>query len=187
MLKKLRKIGRLGYRGIFAAVLTIFALKASADYLWWTVDFNDDWGNEGELQSNPAGEGVEGYDLYLVIEDSSTGSWIATHKGGELVADAMDNPALAQLPVDSYTGSEYLFFVEMVKSGESAQNTQYLSQAYTYAELQAAGFISTTMETFDMPWNAAVGGAWAVPEPSSGLLLLIGTGLLALRRKEKTL
>ena len=187
MLKILKKAGCFRIRGVLAAVLAAFALRASADYLWWTVDFTDDWGNEGELQTNPAGEGVGDFDLYLVIKDSGDDSWIATYKGGELIDDAMTDPALAQLPVDTYSGSEYLFFVEMVKSGESARNTLYLSQAYTYAELQAAGFIAVSLEALEVPWNPAVGAAWAVPEPSGGMLLLIGAGLLALRRKEKAL
>jgi len=59
------------------------------------------------------------------------------------------------------------------------------SQSYTYSEL-ASHIIHDWSGPDAFPaMDAWVAGGYVVPEPSSGILLLIGSGLLALRRKRR--
>lgn len=51
---------------------------------------------------------------------------------------------------------------------------------YTYAALQNSGYIGTTLTVIPQAWT---GGALAAPEPTSGLLVLLGLASLALKRK----
>ena len=40
----------------------------------------------------------------------------------------------------------------------------------------------SAVATYDKPWNLAT-AVWTVPEPNGALLVLVGTALLALRRR----
>lgn len=192
MLKSLNEmIAKWGRRVAVAAAL-MFSFSASAEWLWWTTDFTDAWGNVGELQENPAGEGVGGYDLYLVIENTETGDWVKTVRGGELVNDCLYDAGdifkqtqFTAVEVSEFSKSEYVFFVEMVKSSETVYDTRFWSDRYSYNALVAEGHIAETIEGLSLVWNPAVGGAWSVPEPSGGVLTLLGFGFLMLRRKRR--
>lgn len=61
-------------------------------------------------------------------------------------------------------------------------NIEALSDGTTYADIQKFTSNSPTAQPYYGPWNP---GAYNIPEPSAGLLMLIGLGLAALRRKEE--
>ena len=116
---------------------------------------------------------------------------IVTSAGDYLVIPPPDQESLkvpmggawyAVLP-DSPEGLSFMVELGNWENGEWVGIAH--SQSYTYAQLQSyiihewsgPGAIPATE-----PWVAE---SYAVPEPSSGLLLLIGGGLLALRRKRR--
>lgn len=90
-----------------------------------------------------------------------------TAPGGLYAAEFTDEPATS-------------FFIELFSSdGKTVHTSEMVSKA------DLTTFISTS--TFDSGWKMA--NAWdgglssAVPEPTSGLLLLIGAAMMGLRRK----
>lgn len=79
--------------------------------------------------------------------------------------------------------STYSFAIELGSWSSDATDADWILAAFsgsaTYAQL--AQFRSTElMPQGQVPWNP---GAYSAPEPTSGLLMLIGGALLALRRK----
>ena len=79
--------------------------------------------------------------------------------------------------------ADYSFAIELGYWTEdwTIWNIEALSDKQAYADLQ--NFISSSVIAtpgYD-PWNP---GAYTIPEPSAGLMLLIGFGFLSLRRKE---
>lgn len=157
-----------------AALLTVGSTRADA--LYWCVD-----NPETDFSFDAARIRAEGGEpLELLYYNDSTASWegsglttIKTTGGatGTLWADLGSNP--------DTTAS---FFIELVNYASG--QTVGVSQAMSYNDLVSNGYISApgfASAGSAVPWN---GGQYAVPEPSSGVLLLLGIGGLLLRRKE---
>ena len=60
---------------------------------------------------------------------------------------------------------------------------QFSSERLTYERLVEKGAVQkSAVATYDQAWNLAT-AVWTVPEPNGALLVLVGTALLALRRR----
>lgn len=95
-------------------------------------------------------------------------------------------PAYARIGNIDDLPASVSFMIELGNYDAGTDNWLVLatSQQSTYSELLNAGHIFNNemdMQTI-VPWS---GGQYTVPEPTSGILILIGGGLLALRRKRK--
>ena len=123
---------------------------------------------------------------YLDIYDSD---------GLTLFPNAMltiDSEGLAQLgkagPVWSdlgeYAYAAYAFTVELGHWEDDAWTVMATSKTTSYAELFAGGWTASNMGAYprEGPWSPTF-EVTSVPEPTSGLLLLVGGALLALRRR----
>lgn len=148
---------------VFAAILALAGF-AHAGALYWQVDtsaadvaYKGDWDSAG---------------LFVIKTGETTGEKFLDG----LVAGAA--PTLTDL--DGYESTGYSFYVELYNAaGESV----YKGYASSYTDLLASGYISTTgVLTPSVLAKGAFNGA-AVPEPTSGVLLLIGGAMLALRRR----
>ena len=78
-------------------------------------------------------------------------------------------------------GNDYNFYFTITDNGHTftSQSVGATAQA---SDTSAIGFGNMASRTQDA---ANWGGGGDVPEPTSGLLLLVGAGMLALRRKQK--
>jgi len=102
-------------------------------------------------------------------------------------ADALDKTAGgAWFDFGSYAGTEpeYKFLLELVNDQFEVQAAA--KEAKTYSEIAAqTGVIVSNFDTIAplsyTSWNA---GTVDLPEPTSGLLMLLGASLLALRRRQ---
>ena len=184
----------------FAALLS-FASRAEAedDALWlsWTVD--------ASVDQSGRGDGIEFYgaNLYVVQEEGGAGELVSTkYVDGSAKslngANEMDRSGV--LPCDclmsdiSGVGVGAQFYVELL--GASQETVGWWTGEYmTMEELTSAHEALTGMiaglQTGE-PFHHVHGGEWVanrfstVPEPTSGLLVLIGAALMALRRRKVT-
>ena len=150
-----------------AAAVMLFASAASAGTLYWQVD--DDSGDIGAelwMVDTTKSEGQEGYKTSFTdgLIDAPTG--------------------IQQADITNYTGDQYLFFVELYNYATDTSTEGY---KWGYGDLVSSGYVAFGATDFPtVSANAAAHSNFgAVPEPSSGLLLLMGGAMLALRRRRQ--
>ena len=170
---------------VMAFAIAGAALTARAEYyLWFKVDQS---GQQSPVQFDYAQvayrtSSSEGYSAYLVTPTpyadgnyytaawNSLEGWISTDadQSGRLNAD---DPG------------SYQFRVELFNESESGEGEMLaFSEAKGFAELQGMGcFGSKDALSQDKVWT--VQSFTAVPEPTSGMLFLLGLASLALRRR----
>ena len=155
------------------------AMCASASTLYWQVSAPD------------AGATFSSATLYAQAAGSDTKTELGTVSvaNGTLFSDEQGSYSeLMQADVSSYSGSDpaYNFFVEMVNYSADGGATRR-GYTYSYQELADAGYIATdSFGITDAQAAARTSNMGApTPEPTSGMLLLIGGSLLALRRRRR--
>ena len=157
------------------ACAAVLGLVASADTLYWQVDTSAD--NAYAPIKNQTFSYAK-----LYATDGTTTTELAS-VAAEADGKTM-KPTLTDLGV--YGSNTYSFYVELLNYA-NGESTSVYTQPYasTYNELVSAGYVST--QAMATPEGFALGGfnGAAVPEPTSGVLLLIGGAMLALRRRRR--
>ena len=147
---------------VVAAAAVLFASAASAGTLYWQV--NDDIPDTG---------------AELWVRDTSTGTDVSLSDG------LTDTPTgIQQADITDYTGDQYLFFVELYNYSTGTSTEGY---KWGYGDLVSSGYVAADFRDSATAYaNAAAHSNFAnAPEPSSGLLLLMGGAMLALRRRRQ--
>ena len=157
----------------FSVAVVLLASVASAGTLYWQVD--DSSGADGAL--------------FWVADTNSSDKW-ALSADGSFKADpdsVFNTPTgIMQADISNYTGDQYRFYVELINySTPDATTTE--GYKWNYQELLTAGYVSFGATDFPTVQAKALAHSnFAVaPEPSSGLLLLMGGAMLALRRRRQ--
>lgn len=147
---------------VFAAILAMVGF-AKADALYWQVD------------TGAADASYTGDYSYAALMDSN-GTLV---DGYYAAADGKVAPTLSDLGDGSSTHS---FYIELYNA---SLDSVYKTESVSYTDLAASGYISTG--GVSLPTFAATSGfnGASVPEPTSGVLLLIGGAMLALRRRRR--
>lgn len=169
---------------LLGLLMVMGALAASADsadsYLYWMVGNTGaeyaDYGAVKVLAKDSAGE-ITALNIYA--QDS--------HPFGDsvsyAVADAYNTAKVGLYASLSSQANAYTYAIELLNSDSS-----FLAQTmggsadgwYTYDQI-AQFVISSPMSSMMAPLT---GGAYAVPEPNSAMLMLIGCAVLGLKRKK---
>jgi len=175
---------------LLAALLCGGAFADDTSYLYWMIDPTDAKITQysGDKESILDGSYAKvvwqndetketGYlNLYAAPNDASTAFEQNAANVGDNFLKTVGGGVFAD--VSSYT-TGYSYFLEI---WNEAQNDKLgYSTAVSYDNL--AAYIST-MKGSDIPADAYGFGSFMVPEPSSGVLMLIGCAVLALRRRK---
>lgn len=124
-------------------------------------------------------------ELGIDFDDSGSGYWGVGNPTG--IQSPLTGGMSPSLPYISENTPEYSFIIEIGNYDWNEDNwtTVAHSQPYTHSELLTQSYIH---ETFDMNppglqiWNPH--NYYAVPEPNSSILTLIGMSFFALKRKQ---
>lgn len=150
----------------FCATLALMG-SASASTLFWQVNTD---------AAGPLGWDGNGNPTYAVLK-ATTGTLA---EGVGIAGYDLSEGKVWATDLGTYGNSSYSFFVELI----NASGKVYTQKAATsYDNLLSSGYVSAS--ALDRPTGALSGGfnGASVPEPTSGVLLLVGGALLALRRR----
>ena len=188
-------------RAFLVASMLVASLSCEAadggEVLWWMI--GDNYSSiegtatdgttmtAGELKVTDARvryEGTDGSKGYLKL--------YGLDEGGNVYS--LDGVAGVGLPAEYFadlsglSGTSYSFVLELGNWKEGSWvHTSMESQAASYESLVANKHISQwheTTPTYGTPWKPTTGYT-VVPEPSSGLMLLVGGAFLMLRRRKR--
>jgi len=170
------------------ATVAALALGVRAEYLYfmshsWTPEgpvANFDYVQVGVAKDGLTNWGAGESQVYLTISPTYGSSASASEylAGSSLGSYTVAGPAWAD--VTDYKDSQYTFYIETYKSGSTSPVWSYDSTtAMGYEALLAQDHIYVNDASLQSitPWMA-------IPEPTSGVMLLVGAALLALRRKQ---
>ena len=148
-------------------VLVASAVTVNASELYWFV--NDSTTESGETATYALLKAYDG--------TTSTSTTLQT-----ISVENLSVVGYEHVSIDGYDSASCSFYVELQNSAKDLSYTLDETKMTDYSLLSTAGAISSTVMAQATPYG--FDAVNAIPEPTSGLLMLLGIGALALRRKQ---
>ena len=153
---------------ILAAAIVAGAAANAASFKW----------SAGNLYASNGTDKFTGdVTLYAVISGTDTAvSTVTASSAGAISTTTFSNDALE-------AGTYYDFFLSYTDGGKTfvSDTKNILAQANSTPSISFGNMQSATQNASN--WASSGGGGEPVPEPTSGLLMLLGAAGLALKRK----
>ena len=172
---------------IVAAFAAMLGIEANAAAVTWTVS---------PVVASPDAAAAAGWAIYVM--DASTFDAFAALSGTEVAAYAADNALYSGATAagrggvigaavkngDFAAGETVTSYMVLFNNAAAADATYYAYTAKGSVTIAAGGGDgSINFGAFDTATSTTGGWTQTVPEPTSGLLMLVGLGALALRRR----
>ena len=193
------------FHRIFFLLLVVFChvaalADASGEVIWWLVDDLSnvavDWYGEQTTADQIEKNGIRVTDARLRVEDANgTVGYLPLmgyDESNNLVTfpgeTGIEVPGEYFADISSYADPAYSFAIELGNWDSTTDtwvDTLVQSETKSYDSLAAhrAPWDDKNLEpAYVTPWNPT---PYAVPEPTSGMLVLIGLAALALRRRKR--
>ena len=173
---------------IVALATAMTACTLRADLLYWMIDGEArESFSKAYLQTlERAGGNAENVGALLYSLNTSSGTRIDYKPAVGIVSEDGDGRMFLgeSLSAEILDDPDLVYGVQLGVLGEGDSFTaQCSSEQLTYKSLVKMGAVQmSAVATYDKPWNLAT-AFWTVPEPNGALLVLVGTALLALRRR----
>ena len=181
-------------KALFILSIAIASLSSQAAYLYWQVGDVEGLEDEvtgGALIAKDAAGNTYDVTSYFLYADPDTGetSWMAVD---DTTVKTQSGITQYAADISDYASSGYSYYVEL--SNESGA-TVARSDSIGYGTYEYTSYTSAAESTTVLPsaasasiWHASgTGGYTPVPEPTSGLMLLLGAAMLGLKRKNRSI
>lgn len=162
-------------KSLLAAVLISVAVPsvhADVEALYWQVTGEN---NPDPISFTAAAFAAKNGGTTEYLKDSLGNEWQAAN------ADGATTASIASLWDDKYSGEGWSFYIELQNWDGAAWTTVGTIGDYTYDQIKDH-IVSSSSMSMSMVTPLTSGTAH-IPEPTSGLLMLVGGALLALRRR----
>ena len=173
---------------IVALATAMTACTLRADLLYWMIagEASESFSKAYLQTLERAGGNADNVGALLYSLDTSSGTRIdyKPYVGIVSEGDAGQMFYGESIPTEISADSALVYGVQLGVLGEDNSFTaQFSSEQLTYKRLEGMGAVQKiAVATYDQAWNLAT-AVWTVPEPNGALLVLVGTALLALRRR----
>ena len=163
---------------ILLAAITLGVVANAASVTWMCTAVST------KLSDGTSANGViaylfEGSLSDTVLESIAGGTWDASTSGYIASKNTTSTGLISQSGIGSYENETVSFSMILFNSDSYATATEF-----KYAEVNNVEFVTANKTAaFSSPLSSATWQAVAVPEPTSGLLMLVGLAGLALRRR----
>lgn len=168
-----------------AVLVAVFAEAAQVKWSCANV-FNPDGAKSTSIGYMFAASDMSAVSAALALEDSavaaSTLMGLAVSSAKPTTAGAYAGPAV------DYAAGSASFFAVIFDGDTIADSSSYYMTATKTVTVPSSGAAGVAFGNLSAATSAAgayTAAGWATPEPTSGMLLLLGGALLALRRKQK--